>query len=188
MRWVTTVTSEAGIPSKRSLHGCSGSPVSSRPVSSIRILARRTVFNTSLQLVLGRHSTKPLPPPDLQRSPRFSSAPRDLARHFCLTSGSLAAKSMPLSKRVSTKWRSGSPSGKRFHAFSSARKLCALISRNALMSSGARRHHSPVAACQPLHVGHPVSRSPQWSISTRGWSRCLQRVDGVVITIQFDAF
>ena len=36
-----------------------------------------------------------------------------------------------------------------------------------MMSSGARRHHSPVEACQLLHVGHPVNRSPQWSISMR---------------------
>jgi hypothetical protein len=54
------------------------------------------------------------------------------------------------------------------------------------MSSGASRHHSPVAACQRLHVGQPVSRSPQWSISTKGWSHCLQRLDGMV-TIHFDA-
>jgi len=44
------------------------------------------------------------------------------------------------------------------------------------MSSGASRHHSPVAACQRLHVGQ--GRSPQWSISTRGWLHCLQRLDG----------
>jgi hypothetical protein len=37
---------------------------------------------------------------------------------------------------------------------------------------------STVAACQRLHVGQPVSRSPQWSISTKGWSHCLQR-DGM---------
>jgi len=55
------------------------------------------------------------------------------------------------------------------------------------MSSGASRHHSPVAACQRLHAGQPVSRSPQWSISTRGWPHCLQRLDGMV-TIQIDAF
>ena len=47
------------------------------------------------------------------------------------------------------------------------------------MSSGARRHHSPVEACQRLHVGQPVRRSPQWSISTKGWSHCLQRLDGI---------
>jgi hypothetical protein len=27
---------------------------------------------------------------------------------------------------------------------------------------------SPVEACQRLHVGQPVRRSPQWSTSTRG--------------------
>src|SRR4029450_4635751 len=54
------------------------------------------------------------------------------------------------------------------------------------MSSAASRHHSPVAACQRLHVGQPVSRSPQWSISTKGRSHCLQRLDGMV-TIHFDA-
>ena len=54
-----------------------------------------------------------------------------------------------------------------------------MSSRNATMSSGARRHHSPVEACQRLHVGQPVRRSPQWSISTKGWSHCLQRRDGI---------
>jgi hypothetical protein len=39
---------------------------------------------------------------------------------------------------------------------------------------------SPEAACQRLHVGQPVSRSPQWSISTKGWSHCLQRFDGII--------
>jgi hypothetical protein len=60
------------------------------------------------------------------------------------------------------------------HSFASAR--VALSARNATMSSV--RHHSPVEACQRLQVGQPVSRSLQWSISTNGWSHCLQRLDG----------
>src|SRR5689334_20572023 len=60
------------------------------------------------------------------------------------------------------------------HSFASAR--VALSARNATMSSV--RHHSPVEACQRLQVGQPVSRSFQWSISTNGWSHCLQRLDG----------
>jgi hypothetical protein len=61
----------------------------------------------------------------------------------------------------------------------------AFSARNAMMSSGASRHHSPVEVCQRLHVGQPVRRSPQWSISTNGSLHCLQRLDGMV-TIQFD--
>ena len=38
--------------------------------------------------------------------------------------------------------------------------VAALIARSAMMSSAASRHHSPVAACQRLQLGQPVSRSP----------------------------
>jgi hypothetical protein len=53
----------------------------------------------------------------------------------------------------------------------------ALSARNAVMSSGARRLHSPVEACHRLQIGQPLRRSPQWSISTSGWSHCLQRLE-----------
>jgi hypothetical protein len=39
----------------------------------------------------------------------------------------------------------------------------ALSARNAVMSSGARRLHSPVEACHRLQIGQPLRRSPQWS-------------------------
>jgi len=52
----------------------------------------------------------------------------------------------------------------------------AFRARNATMSSAASRHHSPVAACHRLHDGQPARRSPQWSISTKGWLHCLQRL------------
>jgi len=32
-----------------------------------------------------------------------------------------------------------------------------------MMSLATGRHHSPVEACQRLHFGRPVRRSPQWS-------------------------
>src|SRR5262249_9831993 len=44
-----------------------------------------------------------------------------------------------------------------------------------------RRKSAPFA-CRSLPaitVRQPVRRSPQWSISTRGWSHCLQRLDGI---------
>jgi len=48
-------------------------------------------------------------------------------------------------------------------------RLFVLSAPKATMSSGAGRHLYPVPACQRLHLGQPVSRSPQWSISTKGW-------------------
>jgi hypothetical protein len=63
-----------------------------------------------------------------------------------------------------------------YEFFGAASPLRAL---NAMMSSGASRHHSPDEACQRLQLGQPVSRSPQWSISTKGWSHCLQRLDTI---------
>src|SRR5262249_36691467 len=53
----------------------------------------------------------------------------------------------------------------------------ALSALSAMMSSGASLHRSPSEVCQRLHLGQPLRRSPQWSISTNGWSQCLQRLD-----------
>jgi hypothetical protein len=49
----------------------------------------------------------------------------------------------------------------------SASVFVAFSALSATMSSAASRHHSPVEACQRLHIGQPVRRSPQWSISIR---------------------
>jgi hypothetical protein len=74
-----------------------------------------------------------------------------------------------------------------YPALDSASVFVALSVLSATMSSGARRHHSPVAACQRLHLGQPVSRSPQWSISTKDWSHCLQRL-GMRTSVMDDRF
>jgi hypothetical protein len=51
-----------------------------------------------------------------------------------------------------------------------ARRIASNIAKQSLpkptqLSSGggASLHHSPVAACQRLHLWHSVSRSPRWS-------------------------
>jgi hypothetical protein len=55
-----------------------------------------------------------------------------------------------------------------YRALDSASVFVTFNALSATMSSGASRHHSPVAACQRLHVGQPVMRSLQWSIPTKG--------------------